>query len=169
MALISDHRFAGSKHGAMSIGSAQDVVRSAALALLILSACAVLYDAAPSARVTTDVQKWLIVHHDRFGAVGQPQNVMLRMDRVGGDPVTLRMDDAFSQHYVLERTQPVASTVSQTAGGTLLTFDPPLNSDVFDLARTLKPITWGRQVLTVNASIAQRITVQATMTQFVIH
>ena len=168
MALISDHRIAGSKHGAVGIGSAQDVVKSSALALLILFASAALYSAMPSARVTTDVQNWLIVQHDRFGAVGQPQNVMLQMDRVGGDPVTLRLDDAFSQHYVLERTQPVASTVSQAGGGTLLTFVPPQNSDVFDLALTVKPITWGRQVLTMNASIAQRITVQASITQFVI-
>ena len=70
MALISDHRIAGSKHGAVGIGSAQDVVKSSALALLILFASAALYSAMPSARVTTDVQNWLIVRGRVFENVG---------------------------------------------------------------------------------------------------
>ena len=145
----------------------QRVARLASFVLLGLAASFVAYDAIPDARITTGVQNRLTLSHDRVGAVGQSQTVVLRLHRIAGEPVSIRLDDAPVKTYALDHTQPVADTVKTAGGSTVLTFGTGSNSDVFELALTLKPLTWGYQDLKLSASVAQRFTVQAAITQFV--
>ena len=145
----------------------QRVARSASFVLFGLAATFVAYDAIPDARVTTGVQNRLTLSHDRVGVVGQTQTIVLRLHRIAEEPVAIRLDDATVKTYAIERTQPVADTVQTVDGSTVLTFGSGSNSEVFELALTLKPLTWGYQDLKLSASVAQRFTVQAAITQFV--
>lgn len=169
MAYLADQHFARSGQASLrnATVNAQNLVRSGSAALLAMSAAIMLYEAVPQARITTEVQNQLTIEHNQFGAVGQPQVIRLRLEHSGSEPVTLRLDEASSRHYVIDSSLPVANTVSIADAATTFTFDPPANSDVFDVELTVKPLNWGRQVLTLNASIAQRVTVQASMTEFV--
>ena len=163
MTLVNDHNALVDRE--LPIGAPR-VARAASYALLGLAACLVVYDAVPQARATTNVQNRLILSHDRFGVAGQPQDVVVRLARIAGEPVSIRLDDASAKHYELAQTLPAADTVA-TAGGTVLTFDTATNSDVFEVALTFKPMSWGHQNLNLSVSVAQRVTVQAAITQFI--
>ena len=145
----------------------QRVARSASFVLFGLAACVVAYDAIPDARITTGVQNRLTISHDRVGVVGQNQTVVLRLHRSADEPVSIRLDDSTVKTYAIDRTLPVADTVQTVDGSTVLTFGTGSNSEVFELALTLKPLTWGYQDLKLSASVAQRFTVQAAITHFV--
>ena len=145
----------------------QRVARSASFVLFGLAASVAAYDAIPDARITTGVQNRLTISHDRVGVVGQNQTVVLRLHRSADEPVSIRLDDATAKTYAIDRTQPVADTVQTVDGSTVLTFGTGPNSEVFELALTLKPLTWGYQDLKVSASVAQRFTIQAAISQFV--
>ena len=147
--------------------NARRVSWSAALVLLVLAAGVVMYDAIPGAKVTTDIQNILAVQHDRFGVVGQLQNILLRVTRAQGEPVSIQLDEAFRDRFDLEHTIPTANTVSSADGVTTLTFDTPANSGVFDVALLVKPTTWGRQELPLRISVAQKVSVQANLTEYV--
>ena len=164
MTLATDHRVPVYRKVPIEVHL---VARSASLALLSLAASLLVYDAIPDARVTTGVQNRLTLSHDRFGAVGQSQTIVLRLARIAGEPVSIRLDEASAKNYALDRTQPTADTVTTAGGVTVLTFGTRTNSDVFELALTLKPLTWGYQDLKLSASVALRFTVQAAITQFV--
>ena len=166
MAFVSQHRsLAG--HRLLDPRFAQRVARSLAVTLLIVAAAAATYAVIPSAMVTTDVQNLMVVQHNRWGEVGRPQAILLRIGRSAGESVSIRINDA--DGFMLDRSEPVAKTVtSDTGDGTILTFDSPPNSDTFDVKMVVRPTTWGQHALSLTASIAQRVSAQATLSQFVI-
>lgn len=143
------------------------VTRAASVALFSMAAAVVVYGAVPTERITIGSQSRLTLAHDRFGSVGKPQIVVLRVARNSGEPVSIRLDDATTKHFALQRTQPIADTLSTDGSGAVLTFGTGTNSEVFEVALTFTPLEWGPQQLSLSASIAQRLTVQAAINQFV--
>lgn len=168
MALISNHG-QWTSHGVSGLAAtAQRLTRAAAFAMLAFALGAMGYAALPPARITTDVHSKLIVVHDRFGEVGQRQEMTLRVAKPAGDLVSIQLGDAsFAEHYMLENSQPAANTVSTGEGGTILTFETPPDADTLTVELTLKPLKWGKQDLSIQASISQRVSVQAKLTQLV--
>ena len=81
--------------------------------------------------------------------------------------MTLRLNEAFSRRYYLEFSRPSANTITEKNGETLLKFNTPVGVDTFDVVLSVKPMTWGRQILTLDAAVAQRFAVQANMSQWV--
>ena len=150
-----------------SLLAARRVARAASVGLLCLAAILVGYGALPTAKVTTDVQNRLFVSHDRFGTLGNPQSVVVRVARQRGEAVTIKLDAASAEAYAFNRTEPPADTITKGPGGIDLMFGSGRNSEVFEVAMTFTPMKWGRHQLTLSALVGQRLTVQAAIDHIV--
>jgi hypothetical protein len=167
MTLVISHRPTTHQHGVPVLDDTVRIVRSASLALVVLSLGAYGYGKLPDARISTDVQNVVTIQHDRVGSIGQTQNISLHIVRPAGEAISISLDETFAGQYVLDRSEPTANTVTTVRGGSVLTFDTPRTADGFDIALTIKPLVWGRLDFTLRASVAQRVATQTNMTQFV--
>ena len=164
MSLLFDHRAFVARDVTQG---AYRVARYALAASLTSAAGVSAYDAVPQARVTTKVQNILTVTNSWFGSAGRQQGVYVRLARKAGEAVIIRLDGDCAKDYVLNSTLPVADTVSSGSDGAVLTFDSHLNSDVFEIALTITPDAWGRHTIRLNAAVAQRFAVMASVDQVI--
>jgi hypothetical protein len=167
MTLTSDFWALSARRELLSQPNSESFVR-ASLLVMGLAIGLAAYDAVPNERVTTQVHGNLKIVHSRFGSVGSPETVILRLSANATEPVTIRFSKALAENYELNGMSPVPNTVTMTANGSVMTFEPKPNSEHLEVALTLTPLTWGRRHLDLTASFAERLSVQTGITQLVV-
>ncbi len=144
-----------------------DAPISLAAAAMVMASGFAAYAALPDSRVTLDVANRMTVQHDRFGRVGEVQTTVVRVARKPGETVSIWLGKDFTKYYAVVGGVPGINSVTTTERGTVVTLDSQATVDDIEVALKFMPMDWGSHEFALRASIAERLSVQVNISQFV--